>query len=131
MSDDGAVIGRGLAFPPRVGSDGRVALSQGDANVRESIEVILRTELRERLRLPAFGGGLGAALFEPNTPATHRRLQERITRALGTWEPRITLAGVDVREDPQDPEAAMATIAYRLVATQAAGRTTVSIPLAA
>ena len=131
MSDEGAVVGRGLAFPPRVGSDGRVAFSEGDANVRESIEVILRTELRERLRLPAFGGGLGTALFEPNTPATHRRLQERITRALTTWEPRIALAGVDVREDPQDPEAALATVAYKLVATQAPGRTTLSIPLAA
>jgi uncharacterized protein len=130
MSDEGAVVGRGLAFPPRIGSDGRVAFSQGDANVRESIEVILRTELRERLRLPAFGGGLGAALFEPNTPATHRRLQERIARALTTWEPRIELAGIDVREDPHDPEAALATVAYELVATHAPGRTTLSIPLA-
>jgi phage baseplate assembly protein W len=125
-----AVIGRGVAFPPRVGGDGRIAFSVGEDNVRESIEVILRTELRERLRLPAFGGGLGGALFEPNTAATHRRLQERIVAALAVWEPRIALEGVAVAEDPEDPEAAIATVTYRLVATQAPGRTTVSILLA-
>ncbi|HKG94969.1 MAG TPA: hypothetical protein VKA84_23840, partial [Gemmatimonadaceae bacterium] len=56
--DPGALFGRGIAFPPRVGPDGRLAWSAGEANVRESIRVILMTDERERLRLPEFGGGL-------------------------------------------------------------------------
>jgi uncharacterized protein len=60
MSDTGRILGRGISFPPRVGPDGRVAWSEGDVNVREAIRIILLTEQRERLRLPAFGGSPGS-----------------------------------------------------------------------
>ena len=41
-----------------VGIDGRIQWSSGPANIRESIEIILKTELGERIYLPDFGGGL-------------------------------------------------------------------------
>ena len=58
MIDAGKLFGRGISFPPRVGPDGRVAWSEGEVNVRESIRVILMTEQPERLRAPNFGGSL-------------------------------------------------------------------------
>jgi phage baseplate assembly protein W len=127
--DAGQVLGRGIAFPPKVGPDGRVGWSAGERNIRESIEVILKTEERERLRLPEFGGGLGTYLFEPNTTATWRQLEDRITKALATWEPRIVTESVDVTEDAADAAAAVAVITYRLVATQARASTTVTVQL--
>jgi len=126
---NGRLLGRGMSFPPRVGADGRIVWSEGEQNIRESIQVVLKTELEERLRLPEFGAGLGRFLFEPNTTATRHVLQDRITRALDAWEPRITVEEVEVDEDPDDPEAAVATVEYRLVATQARERVTLSIPL--
>ncbi|MDV3456328.1 GPW/gp25 family protein [Sphingomonas sp. HF-S4] len=122
-------FGKSLGFPPRVGADGRMRWSQGEANVRESIAIILKTEAGERIQLPGFGAGLGRYLFEPNNPATHVRIAASIEDALKAWEPRISLDGVDVAPDPTDATAALATIAYRLVATGAAERTSVSIPL--
>ena len=59
---------KGMAFPPRVGADGRVAWSEGEANVREAMRVILMTEPGERLRLPEFGAGLARFLVR----AQHR-----------------------------------------------------------
>ena len=59
--NSGQFFGRGISFPPRVGPDGRVAWSDGEANVRESIRVILMTEQPERLRTPKFGGSLGVS----------------------------------------------------------------------
>jgi len=47
--DIGRLFGRGISFPPRVGPDGRVAWSEGEVNVRESIRIILMTEQNERL----------------------------------------------------------------------------------
>ncbi|NTV96894.1 MAG: TOBE domain-containing protein, partial [Thiobacillus sp.] len=38
------LFGRGISFPPRIGSDGRIAWSEGEQNVRESIRVILMTD---------------------------------------------------------------------------------------
>jgi phage baseplate assembly protein W len=114
-----------------VGADGRVTWSAGEQNVRESIEVVLRTELTERLRLPDFGGGLGRFLFEPNTTTTRRQIKDRIVKALAVWEPRVTVESVDVDEDAKDPETAIATVVYRLVATQAQQRVSLTVLLGA
>lgn len=127
--DRGRILGRGISFPPRVGADGRIAWSEGEENVRDAIRVILGTERNERLRLPDFGAGLRRYLFEPNTVATRHQLQERVLRALAAWEPRIAVDSVDVDEDPDDPEAAIVAIAYRLVATQVHERITLAVTL--
>lgn len=129
MSSAGDIYGRGISFPPRVGPDGRVSWSEGAENVRESIRVILTTEPGERLMLPRFGAGLKVFLFEPNSTATHRQLQERIMQALRRWEPRIRLTDVQVAADPEDARAAVASIHYELVATQAAEQIKLRIDL--
>ncbi|HEU0301657.1 MAG TPA: GPW/gp25 family protein [Longimicrobium sp.] len=123
------VFGSGISFPVRLGPDGRVAVSAGPDNIREMIRVILLTEPGERLRLPQFGGGAGRFLFEPNTVATRRLVQERIEEALRRWEPRIGLQSVSVEEDPDDPQAALATIRYQLVANQAQEQVSVRVQL--
>jgi len=127
--DQGLLFGRGISFPPRVGPDGRVVWSEGETNIRESIQVILLTEQNERLMLPDFGGGLGMFLFEPNAVATRRQIQERIVSALTRWEQRIVMQSVDVEADPTDPQAAIATITYKLVATQAQERVSLNVSL--
>jgi uncharacterized protein len=128
--DTGELLGRGMSFPPRVGADGRVAMSEGEPNIREAIRVILGTDLGERLRLPEFGGGLDRFLFQPNTAGTRHQLAERIRQAVRDWEPRVAVQSVQVDDDPDDPEAAVATIAYKLVATQTPQQVSVSIALA-
>jgi uncharacterized protein len=128
--DAGKILGRGMSFPPRVGPDGRIAWSEGDANVRESIRVILMTDLRERIMLPELGGGLGQFLFEPNTVATRHRIRDRISKAIERWEPRVAVESVSVDPDPADAGAAIATVVYMLVATQARERLSLSITLA-
>jgi Bacteriophage baseplate protein W len=125
----GLLFGRGIAFPPRVTADGHIAWSEGEANVRESIRIILLTEERERLRQPDFGGGLSRYLFEPNTATTRQLIRDRIERALKDWEPRIRVDSVAVDPDAKDREAAVATITYRLVATRALERVTLSVRL--
>jgi phage baseplate assembly protein W len=127
--DDARLFGRGISFPPRVGPDGRVAASDGPQNIREAIQVVLLTEPGERLQLPEFGGRLRSLLFEPNTVATRRIVQEEIDRALRLWEPRIALRAVTVEEDADDPRTALATINYRLVASRADEQVTVRVPL--
>lgn len=128
--DQGRLFGRGIAFPPRVGRDGRVAWSEGETNVREAIQVILLTELNERLMSPEFGGSLGQFLFEPNNVTTRHLIQDRIRKALDLWEPRISVESVEVTEDPADTQAAIAVITYRLVATQSRERVSLNVTLA-
>ncbi len=114
-ADEGEVFGRGIAFPPRVGPDGRIAWSAGPANVREAIRVLLLTAPGERVMLPSFGGGLRAFLHQPNVTATHRRIETAIGDAIQRFEPRVRVSAVDVVPADDDPGAAVATVRYALV----------------
>jgi phage baseplate assembly protein W len=123
------IYGKGIAFPPRIGADGRLAWSAGEANVRENLSVLLLTEPGERIRLQSFGAGLRRFLFEPNTPGTRQAIVEEIDTAIRRWEPRVSLESVSVAEDPDDGRAAIATIVFRLVATQKLERVTLAVTL--
>ncbi len=124
-----AIFGRGISFPPRIGADGRMAWSEGEENVRESIRIILLTGPRERIMLPAFGSGLSGYLFEPNIVSTRSLIAERIKKALAAWEPRIAVESVQVEPDPDDAQVAVITITYKLVATQVLERMNLNLQL--
>lgn len=124
-----SIFGRGVAFPPHIGADGRLAWSAGEANIRESLRVLLLTEPGERIRLPGFGAGLRRFLFAANTPATRQAIAEEIETAIRRWEARVNLESVTVQEDPADRRAAIATVVFRLVATQQVERVTLAVTL--
>jgi phage baseplate assembly protein W len=76
-------LGRGLGFP--VSPDvvrGALTFRSGAEKVRESIELILRTEPGERVMRPRFGCGLRQFLMEPNSVATRARLERTVAAAL-------------------------------------------------
>jgi phage baseplate assembly protein W len=123
------IFGQGLSFPPRVGADGRLAWSEGEENVRESIRVILLTEPAERLMREEFGCGLRRFLFEPNTVTTRTLIREAVTNAIKAREPRVRVEQVTVEADPQDPRLVAVEIHFRLVATQAVGSLGVTLQL--
>ena len=129
VHDNAYLFGRGIAFPPHIGPDGRLAWSEGEENVRQAIRIILTTEQQERILLSEFGGGLDRYLFEPNTVATHQRIQDRIRKAQAQWEPRISIERIQVEVDPTDVQAAIANITYRLIATQTIERVSLSVRL--
>ena len=117
--DQGKLLyGKSLGFPPRVGPNGKLVWSHGEANVRESICIILRTRPGERIMAPDFGCGLDRYLFEPNSVPNLRLIQEEVKLALSRWEPRIRLDDIRVALNPQDQRAVDITVMYTLVATQ-------------
>lgn len=124
-----SIFGSGLSFPVRVGADGRLAWSKDEQNVRESIQIILLTEPGQRLLREEFGCGLRRFLFEPNTATTRRQIQDRIVQAIGRWEPRVDLDDVTVEAVPDNPRLVAINIFFRLVATQAQGRMSLSLEL--
>ena len=58
--------GRHLAFPFRIGTDGRTAAPASDTDhVRDELLQLLLTSPGERLFLPEFGAGVRKLVFEP------------------------------------------------------------------
>jgi phage baseplate assembly protein W len=88
-------LGRGVGFPIRPDVvRGDLQHRSGAEKVRQSIELILRTEPGERLMRPRFGCGLRQFLMEPNTVGTRSRLERTVASALAAHEPRITVTQV-------------------------------------
>jgi len=106
--------GRHLAFPFRIGSDGRTAAPGSDAeHVRDELLQLLLTSPGERLFLPELGGGVRKLVFEPSSDALRGVAKARITNALSRWlGHRLTVELIDVIWD--DPVALMeVTVKYR------------------
>lgn len=93
-------LGKGWAFPLRPSVQGGVQLSAEAQKVRESIWIILRTGLGERVYRPNFGSRLSELAFAPLNNTTLLLIRVHVQEALEAWEPRIILE--EVRTDP-DP----------------------------
>ena len=93
-------IGAGLGWTLQVNVQGGVQLSTGTPNIEESIVIILRTDLGERVYRPNFGSRLSELVFEPMNVQTLMLIRLYVEQALEMWEPRIILK--EVRADP-DP----------------------------
>lgn len=110
-----AFLGVGVAFPFRP-VDGKLQYAVHEESIEQSIENVLLTSRRERVMLPEFGAGLRRLVFEPNSPATHRAVEEEVRTALIDWEPRIDLKEVVVGEG-EAPNVLQVEIAYVVRAT--------------
>jgi phage baseplate assembly protein W len=91
--------GRHLAFPFRIGADGRTVAPASDAeHVRDELLQLLLTSPGERLFLPEFGGGVRKLVFEPASDVLRGVVKARITQALSRWlGHRLTVELIDVR----------------------------------
>jgi phage baseplate assembly protein W len=78
--------GRHLAFPFRIGSDGRTATPATlEDHVKGEVVQLLLTSRGERPFLPAFGGGLRRLVFERNDDVTAGIAKALISRNLSRW----------------------------------------------
>jgi len=119
-----------MAFPPSLNTENRLAWSEGADNIRQSIRIILSTDPGERLMMPGFGAGLKQFLFEPNIVSTHRQIEEKISKSLEIWEPRVKLDAIDVLADEEDAQVAWVIIRYSLVANKSAEQLQFRVQLA-
>ncbi len=131
MVDASNLYGQSMSFPPHVGTDGSMQWSSGELNVREAICIIVRTRPGERVMRPDFGCGLDRYLFEPNSIATLRLIQEEVKLSIQRWEPRVILNDIVVAVNPTDARAVDITIYYTLVATQTPERLNMTVALQA
>lgn len=93
-------IGAGWGFPLQVNVQGGIQLSTATPNLEESIVIILRTDLGERVYRPNFGSRLSELVFEPMNVQTLMLIRLYVEQALEMWEPRIILKEVLADPDP-------------------------------
>ncbi len=111
------INGKHLAFPFRVGSDGRMATVRTlEEHVHDEIIQLILTNPGERPFLVDFGGGVRRLVFEPIDDATAAMSKAGITQAINRWlGHRVTLEMVEVRV--QDSTISV-DIRYRVAGTE-------------
>lgn len=114
--DPKAYLGVGWAFPVKP-VNGSLRWARYETDIEQAIQIVLQTARGERVMLPEFGAGLRSYVFEQNSPATRRRIEDAVRRALTDWEPRIDLENVEATASDDEPNLILIHVDYRVRAT--------------
>lgn len=93
-------LGTGWSFPLSMSLQGGVQLSSEEKKVEESIWIILRTGMGERVYRPSFGSRLSELVFAPMNSETLLLIRIYVLEALEIWESRIIIDEVLTEPDP-------------------------------
>ncbi len=94
-------LGRGWKYPVSI-ENGRIAFSEGEESIKESIRIILGTIKGERIMRPDFGCAINELAFSINNSQTAALVAFHIREALMKWEQRIEV--LDVNAYPESEE---------------------------
>ncbi len=121
MSKLDTILGRGVRFPFRPGTDGGFSLIEGEDNVAQAMVLILATALGERQMRFQFGSRLPRMIFEPINAATLAALESAASDALRDCERRIRMLDVHADPDADVQSKVNLTISYQILKTNRRG----------
>jgi hypothetical protein len=107
-------LGTGWSFPVEPDATGDVELSSGEADVAESIWIVLGTAKGERVMRPDFGCGIHDYVFATVNTTTLNLIETSVREALIRWEPRIEVQNVEIRTDEIRAGKLLVDIDYRI-----------------
>jgi hypothetical protein len=105
-------IGTGWRFPILPDATGSLGYTSGDANVEQSLHILLLTQLGERVMRSDFGTQAPKLVFAPGSVQYLRLLENTIKDAVRDWEPRVDLDSVLAEADPANPFKITVSISY-------------------
>lgn len=110
-------LGKGWTFPVKLDGHGRIAMSEHEQDIRESVILILGTSKGERVMRPDYGCGINDFVFTTIDVSALTLFETRVKEALKVWEPRIEVTNVTVSTDEIQQGKLMVRIEYRVRTT--------------
>src|SRR6266851_4542013 len=95
-------LGKGWRFPILPDASGSLGYVEGDANVEQSLHILLMTQLGERVMRSDFGTQAPRLVFSPGSVQYLRLLENTVREAVRDWEPRVDLTQVLAEADQVD-----------------------------
>ena len=88
-------LGTGWKFPPSFDYERKeVAMVSDEQDIQESLVIILKTSIGDRIMRPDFGSKLNESVFDVINGITIEILRDSIQSAVLNFEPRVTLNDV-------------------------------------
>lgn len=111
-------IGKGWSFPPSFSiANHTVDMVVGETDVQQSLQILLSTELGERVMRSDFGCNISALLYENITVTVLTKIRGIIKNAIVLHEPRIELLDVFFQSKESELGIIYIEIEYLLRAT--------------
>lgn len=112
---DASFWGTGWAFPPSFNQQtGEVEMVSAEADILQSLHIILSTQPGERLMQPTFGCELSQFLFEDIRQGLITSLRSVVADALLYHETRIKVDRIDVDASPSEVGLLLISIDYTI-----------------
>jgi len=105
-------LGKGWRFPILPDASGCLGYVEGDANVEQSLHILLMTQLGERVMRSDFGTQAPRLVLSPRSTQYLRLLEKTIQDAVVNWEPRVDLTSVTAEADPAEEFRVTVSISY-------------------
>lgn len=94
MAKERSFLGTGWGFPPTFVRGRGVLMTTDEDDIRSSLEILLSTEIGERVMQPRYGCNLHRLVFEPLDLTLQAYVKDLIRTAILYFEPRIVLDDV-------------------------------------
>ena len=99
MADQSSFLGTGWSFPPTFDRGAKsVRMISDEEDIRSSLEILLSTQVGERVMQPKYGCNLDRLVFEPLDTSLQAYMKDLIRTAILYFEARIILD--DVKLEP-------------------------------
>jgi phage baseplate assembly protein W len=112
MADE--FLGTGWRFPILPDGSGGLGYVTREANVEQSLIVLLQTALGERVMRYDFGCEAPDLVFAPGSLRYLRLLEQTVRDAVRDWEPRVVLDDVNAEVDLQDETRVVVRVDYHV-----------------
>ena len=111
-------LGRGVKFPLQVDPrTGKFSMVSHEEDIREAIEIILRTIQGERVMRPEFGSNVMEYVFSASSNSMRQSLAYEVREQLLYQEPRITDVEAECREANGQTGALVVEVSYTVRST--------------
>lgn len=111
-------LGRGWAFPPCFSKvNDEVQMVNGVEDIRQSLHILLSTQLGERAMQSDYGCNLEHLLFEPLSQSTQSYITKLIEHSIALYEARIELLNIDFDMTDVYNGKVMIDLSFRVVKT--------------
>jgi phage baseplate assembly protein W len=110
-------LGTGWNFPPTFRRAlGGVEMIADEVDIQSSLDILLSTEVGERIMQPLYGCNLSPFVFEPLNITTQTMIEKIVNNAVTLNEPRIIADKVEIKYTPEEGLVNI-NIEYRIITT--------------
>ncbi len=111
-------LGRGWGFPPTFDKANRQVVMVEDAvDIQQSMQILLSTNLRERVMQPEYGCNLTDLLYEPVNSSLLAYIRDLVATAILYHEPRIAVEEIELKTDQVNEGVILIAIDYIIRST--------------